>query len=105
MPFDPNADNLISLETAAQLTAEYRTKFPDDTLAHAFTKVQMQNLLKQANCDGFRIYYGLDGSGNKELVIVAVDRYGNDLYEGMLLDNSQPCPAICSTANPLNTTT
>lgn len=105
MPFNPNADNIISLETAAQLTAAYRSKFPDDTKGHAFTKVQMQNLLKQPNCDGFRIYYGLDEDGNKELVIVAVDRYGNDLYEGMLLDNSQPCPTVCSTDNPLNTNT
>jgi len=102
MPFDPNADNLIQLSDASVFTSNYRTKFPNTVTANAYGKKQMQDLLDQADCEGFRIYNGLSNDGDQVLVIVGVDKSGNDLYEGILIDRSQPCPSVCSTDNPLN---
>lgn len=105
MPFNPNFDNLISLEDASKLTANFRQAFPSAVKANAYGKRLMQQLLEQENCDGFRIYNGLDDEGSQQLVIVAVDQNGNDLYDGILLDRAQPCPTICSSENPLNSNT
>jgi hypothetical protein len=102
MPFDPNADNKIQLSEASVFTSKYRRKFPDTVKANAYGKRQMLELLNQADCEGFRIYNGLSNDGDQVLVIVGVDIRGNDLYEGILIDRSQPCPSVCSTDNPLN---
>jgi hypothetical protein len=103
MPFDPSINHIINLTDASKLTANYRLNSPGQTLAHAFGRRQMLDLLIQNNCEGFRIYYGIDQLGEKQLVIVGVDINGNDLYEGILLDLSQLCPSVCSSNNPLNT--
>jgi hypothetical protein len=105
MPFNPNLDNSISLEDAAKITANFRQAFPTAVIANAYGKRQMQELLEQENCEGFRIYNGIDDEGSQQLIIVGVDASGNDLYEGVLIDHTQPCPSICSTANVLNTNT
>lgn len=105
MPFNPNLDNSISLEDAAKITANFRQAFPTAVIANAYGKRQMQELLEQENCEGFRIYNGIDDEGSQQLIIVGVDASGNDLYEGVLIDRTQPCPSICSTANVLNTNT
>jgi hypothetical protein len=105
MPFNPNSNHVISLEEASVLTANFRKKFPDSIKANAYGKRDMQVLLAQQNCVGFRIYNGIDEKGNQQLVIVGVDENGNDLYEGVLLDRSQPCPNVCSDENPLNKNT
>lgn len=103
MPFNPNANQLITIETAAIYTAKYRKTFPNTVIANAYVKNQMLSLLNQNNCEGFRIYNGIDENGAQQLVIVGVDADGNDLYHGLIMDCSQPCPTICSTTNPLNT--
>jgi hypothetical protein len=105
MPFNPNANNVISLEEASVLTSNFRQEFPDSIKANAYGKRDMQVLLAQQDCVGFRIYNGIDEKGDQQLVIVGVDENGNDLYEGVLLDTAQPCPTICSSENPLNTNT
>jgi hypothetical protein len=105
MTFNPNVNNLIELEAAAELTANFRRIFPNAITANAYGKRDMLSLLAQDDCEGFRIYNGIDDLGAQQLVIVAVDGDGNDLHRGILLDNSQPCPSVCSSANPLNTTT
>ena len=105
MSFDPNANQLISLEDASKLTAAFRKSFPNAIQANAYGKSQMKDLLNQTNCEGFRIYNGLDSQGIQQLVIVAVDANGDDLFRGFLVDKSQPCPSLCSQTNPLNTNT
>lgn len=44
MPFNPNEDQLISLEEASELTANFRAKFPNALLANAYNKHQMIQL-------------------------------------------------------------
>jgi hypothetical protein len=105
MPFDPNANQLISLENASVLTANFRQKFPDSITANAYNKKQMLLLLNQTNCEGFRVYNGIDALGVQQLVIVGVDANGDDLFRGILIDQAQPCPTVCSSPNVLNSNT
>lgn len=106
MPFTGNEDHAITLAEAAALTAAYRDTVPTTaTIAHYFGKDAILELLAQENAVGLRIYYGIDtATGEKKLVITGVDADENDLYQGLLLDKSLPCPETCSSANPLNTT-
>jgi hypothetical protein len=95
----------ISLAVAATLTKNYRDSIPaGSTIALYFSKSAVQNILNQANCTGIRMYYAIDETGKKQLVLVGVNAAGNDLYQGLLADRALPCPPTCSASNPLNTT-
>jgi hypothetical protein len=105
MSFTGNEEHTITLATASAMTKNYRdTVSATATIAHYFGKSDLQDLLNQQGCVGMRIYYGIDGDGKKQLVLVGVDSSENDLYNGILLDRSVTCPDYCSSANPLNTT-
>lgn len=106
--FTGEESNKITLEEGAELTANFR-----NTLMNSFGgikggymgKSDMMDLLNQTEAVGFRYYYGLK-EGNPivpQLVIVGVDADGNDLTDGIILDKSYTCPAVCSVDNPLNT--
>ncbi len=101
MSFDGTEGGSITLQTGAALTAEYRRQNPGATKGHFFGKDILQDLLDQQGAMGIRMYYGLDGDGNKELVLVAADANEDDLTD-LVADLSMPCPNICGTANALN---
>lgn len=103
MSFTGNEDHDFPLQTASEWTANYRNSNPSTaTIAHYFGKTAIQNIFNQNGCVGMRIYYALDDSGNKQLIIVGVDSDGNDLYNGLLAERSFRCPSVCSSSNPLN---
>lgn len=104
MNFTGNEDHSISLNEAAELTANYRSTLTSNTEAKAeyFGKAALVELLNQSAAVGVRIYYGIDNAGIKKLVLVGVDAEGNDLYEGALMERGQLCPPECSAENPLN---
>lgn len=65
----------------------------------------MKKLLDQHGCVEVRYYFGLDTSGTTpmmKLFAVGVDANGDDLYNGLILDHSVPCPPMCGKPNPLN---
>jgi len=101
MSFNGKEGGAITLKQGAALTAEYRRKNPGETIAHFFGREILQDLLNQEGCMGIRIYYGLDGDGNKELVLVGADANKNDLTD-LVADLSLPCPNMCSEENALN---
>jgi len=103
MSYTGNEDNSIDLEEASELTQNFRDNSASGTtIGHYFGKTRINAITAQDDCVGIRIYYGQTTTGQKQLVIVGVDSNGDDLYEGLLADKSQPCPSACSAANPLN---
>lgn len=84
----------ISLTTGAQYTAAYRTAHPTWTKGHLFGKNILNNILGQSGCMGIRMYYGLDGNGTQQLVLVGVDASGNDMTTGIIGDKSDACPTV-----------
>lgn len=103
MSFTGNEDHSITLSEAAHLTKNYRDSVSTgSTIAHYFGKDAINAILAQEECVGIRIYYGLKDNGEKQLVICGVKANKDDLYQGELAERSVPCPADCSTSNPLN---
>lgn len=102
MAFTGNEDHDIPLATAAEWTANYRSANPGATKGHYFGKDEIDAVLNQQDCVGIRIYYALNDSGSKELVIVGVKANEDDMDGGLILDRSIKCPPTCGSSNSLN---
>ncbi|WP_317897097.1 hypothetical protein [Aurantibacillus circumpalustris] len=102
MSFNGNESSAISLAVATEMTSDYRTNNPNETKAHFFGKNKLMDILNQNGCVGIRAYYGIDADGNKQLVFVGADADEKDLYSGVILDMSAPCPSNCDNTSPLN---
>lgn len=107
--FNGSEGGPIPLPTAKEWTANYRkTISKDDTRAHYFGSDIIQKLLDEDKSVGIRIYYAIDDKGKKQLLVVGVDKDGNDLLpaessagtgeggEPFIADQSFPCPMFCS---------
>jgi len=105
MAFTGHEDHSISLSTAASYTKNYRDSNPNQVKGHFFGRDAIEDALDQTGCVGIRIYYGVDETGKKQLIIVGVNADENDLYNGIILDRSIQCPPNCGIANPLNSNT
>ena len=102
MSFTGNENHDISLDVAAEWTENYRNANPGAVKGHYFGKTAIQAILSQDDAVGIRIYYALNDKGEKQLIITGVDANENDLYEGLLAENSITCPPKCGVSNPLN---
>ena len=71
------------------------------SIAEAFGKNAIEQLLGQPDCVGIRIYNGRKSDGSQALVIVGVSSSGSDMVNGKLLDTGFPCPPICDVTSPL----
>jgi hypothetical protein len=101
MSFNGSESSVISLQDATDMTAEYRSSNPNEIKAHFFGKEKLMEILNQQGCMGIRAYYGIDSSGKKQLVFVGADANEKDLYHGVILDMSVPCPSCCDSTSPL----
>lgn len=102
MSFNGNESSQITLQVATEMTSAYRSSNPSQTKAHFFGKNKLMDILNQTDCVGIRAYYGIDANGNKQLVFVGADTDERDLYNGVILDQSMPCPTSCDSNSPLN---
>ncbi len=108
----------ISLDEAKKWTKNFRDKHhdPNEIKAHMFGKSIIHKVLSQHDCVGMRIYYAIDDSGQKHLLLVGVDKEGNDqipteimygsspntpMLNNSIADKSSPCPPNCPTNSPL----
>jgi hypothetical protein len=92
----------ISLVTASEWTANYRTENPGEIKAYFYGNIILQAILDQEEAVGMRIYYAIDDNGVKQMVLVGVDSNGNDLTSGIVADRGAPCPTYCDADSPLN---
>ncbi len=103
MAFTGNEAEEFPLATASKWTKNYRdTMRPGEPKAHFVGKVLINKILAQEGVVGIRIYYALDESGKKQLVLVGTDADENDLYNGVIVERSVWCPPFCGGLNPLN---
>jgi hypothetical protein len=104
---DPKSHR-ISLDEAAAQARRHRgppSGGPPSGNPHKgglFLRAELDQLLAQPGCAGLRYYYGRKSEGEDTLILVGVDKEGNDMTEGVLLEESFLCPPICGTANVLN---
>jgi len=124
----------ISLEEARRFTSVYRAEkaqfMTPDNIKHKeakkggfFGKDAIIELLNQPDCIGIRYYYGRSDDGMKNLILVGVNKEGNDILpkpaepsaatdttenmdiqtpqgessenKGIILEKSLPCPPFC----------
>ena len=104
MSFTGKEGDFITLSDGASYTAAYRAANPGSTQGHFLGATKLKSVLAQANCVGLRFYYGINPSGEKQLVVVGVDSNENDLITGasLILDKSVICPPNCGNSNSLN---
>lgn len=92
----------IPLADAIQMTSAFRAANPRAIKAFYIGRDIMNELLKQENCVGMRIYNALDVDNQAQVVIVGVTADNVDLYEGIRADKTKPCPTLCDNNSPLN---
>ena len=102
MPFSGNENHFVGITEAEQLTANYRNANPNALLGGFFGQAAIQAVLSQPGCVGIRYYFAQNADGTPTLVLTGTDANMNDLWQGIVLDMSMPCPRFCSTPNPLN---
>ena len=104
-PLKPR-DHRISLTDASAHTRRHRGtmrgKAKHGDHAGAFHGDQVMALLKQPGCVALRIYHGRNEKRRRSMILVGVDKDGNDLTAGTLMELCWPCPPYCGADSPLN---
>ena len=100
--FVETEDHRISLEDAAVMTRRYRGSSPGALKGGSFERQAVLELLTQDDCTGLKLYFAKKEDGTADVVLVGVDKAGNDMTGGIILERSYPCPPYCGEQNPLN---
>jgi hypothetical protein len=104
MALPESKDHRISLSDAAAQTRRYREQVGKDAPKSGFLfRKLIDELLAQPGCAGLRICYARTDKGEDSLVLVGVDKNGNDMVEGTLLEDVFWCPPFCGAGSALNT--
>lgn len=102
MALPPKTDQIVTLALAGKLTRNYRDSSPKETVrAGGFWKEPLQKLLGQPGCVAMRIYYARKDDGVPAFVLVGIDEKGEDLDNGILLEEGYPCPPWCDDTSAL----
>jgi hypothetical protein len=108
----------ISLETAIELTSNFRTNpAADVATCETFEKDSVINMLSAPGAVSLRIYSGRKVNQQICAVLCAVDEHGADILpeqnkvggetqvgedEILILEDSHRCPELCPPPSPLN---
>ena len=102
MAFNGKEGAPIDLEEAASWTSNYRNAQPNGIKAHFFGRDIIERILAQEDCQGLRIFYGLNNEGEQQLILVGADTNENNQLSGTIADHSVVCPVACGNADALN---
>jgi hypothetical protein len=101
--FTGKEDHHITLSEASQLTFNFRMQAgPNAVLGGFFGKEAILAILAQDGAVGLRYYYGLDEDGKPHIILIGVDKEGNDMVDGLLAQRSVVCPPIFAKEHVLN---
>jgi hypothetical protein len=102
MEINENTGGEITLADAQKYVGAFRTKYPNEVKAFFIGSKNVEKILEQADCIGIRIYNGYDSGANRlNLVLVGVDDKGEDMTEGVIMDQLKPCPSHCDGTSAL----
>lgn len=102
MSIDKNSGQFITPEQATAFTHAFQNAHPTALKAFFAGSSKINTILEQEGCMGIRIYNGLDDSGANNLVLVGVDKTGQDMTTGPILERLIPCPTDCDEDSILN---
>jgi hypothetical protein len=97
MSVNQNSGKVITENQAKNFTHIFQQKHPNEKKAYFVGSNKVEMILEQEGCIGIRIYDGLDSETSEEnRVLVGVDTDGEDMVDGIILDELIPCPEKCS---------
>ena len=102
---NPQGNHLITVATAAAMTARSRSQNPNAIRGWLFDRRALDALLEQPGCAGIRIYRALKDDGREQLVLVGTDDMANDILpatvdgKGVVAELGWPCPPMCGAAS------
>ncbi len=67
-----------------------------------FLRKEIDELLAQEGCAGLRFYYGRKDDGTDSVILVGSNEKGDDMTNGVILEDHFLCPPWCSETSPLN---
>ena len=110
------AKHPIPLADAIKMTQKYR--LGNETIlepvmrnmqilpfSETFNREDFDKLLSQADCEGIRLYYGMDEELKVHIIAVGVNSRNEDLIAdqvAVLIENGIRCPTVCPPASALN---
>jgi len=95
----------IDYALAGKWVNNFQDKHVEGTMAHFFGYEIINQILEQESVVGIRMYYALDDSGERQIILVGVNESGENIVpgangrskdEGVVGDASYPCPTYCS---------
>ncbi len=94
--FTGKEDHNITHQEANQLVENYaKNPSQSEVRSHYFGRDAVLNVLYQKEAVGMRVYYAKHDDGSPALVLVGVDKNGNDIKSGLYLQRTFPCPPFC----------
>lgn len=107
--FTPEVGEDIGYELGAKMIQRWHRENPDDVLASFTGRNIIESILAQPGCTGIRMFNAINDLGIKQLVLVGVDKHGNNILEyttigdngniikhkGIVGDRSAICPPSC----------
>jgi hypothetical protein len=101
MSFNPNQNHSVTLAKASSMTKAYRDLNINPIIGGFFGKDVIQAILMQTDCVGLKFYFAIE-NGNLTLVLCGAKANQNDLYQGILAEDSPLDPPFSASNNPLN---
>jgi hypothetical protein len=86
----------IGLEAAERLVSNFQTAYPNETPSFLVGRKIIDLILSQPNCQGLKIYNGLDESGEKTLVYLATDDQGKNILQVTSVSNEGTLEKSCA---------
>ena len=96
MPIDNNTGTVITVEEAIDYTHAFQANNPDAIKSFFAGINKINRILGQDDCIGIRFYNGTNSeTGANNLVLVGVDKNGEDITTGVILEELVTCPTHC----------
>lgn len=97
MTINKNSSEIITEQQAIDFTHAFQENNPNAIKAFFAGSNKINQILEQDDCIGIRIYNGYNNDTQENnLVLVGVDRTGEDITSGVILEYLIPCPKHCA---------
>ncbi len=99
------AINTVSLEKAQTWVAAWGEKSNIDIKAFLIPEIDITQVLNEDGVENVRAYLGIDENGTPKMMVVGVDKNGQDMINDdqgfYIYDFTRPCPQTCDFTSPL----
>jgi hypothetical protein len=86
----------ITLTSAANMTADWRSANPTSTKAVFIGSDHISDIINQLGCVGMRIYFAKDSAGKDTVVLVGAKADETDMETGYIVNSGEHCPFSCA---------